>query len=343
MGNCFSRSAHRSRRGDSPTVFTAGADLAEEGNTDNQRPEMATNHLENNGDGRKVFLHNPEDTETYGVHFEVNLHQEDGRFVFKDFLEGGLAYKTGFRSGDVLVSANSIDIDNVDLMQLLKELHDYEEFKHIIGVERKLDDGKTTFIWVIFKITTKDGVLDVAVLETLENDRNEMPAVMLFPSTTLYDFIRVSTEPYNIYIEEDQAPVKYLTITGNKQLVFQEYNDSSKFFQYTYADPSKHPTEGAVVAYSLYDSFKECVKSSPATAKSSKLDTTVMNFPEYMTKDNIPPNPRFWYAFIYGGGISLQSMIAPGMYLGIGPGDKAILKTTKTSLRITKDFGETHP
>ena len=56
------------------------------------------NQQENISDeGRKVFLHNPDDKETDGVYFGVNLQQQDGRFVFKDFQEGGLAYKTGFR------------------------------------------------------------------------------------------------------------------------------------------------------------------------------------------------------------------------------------------------------
>ena len=82
------------------------------------------------------------------------------------------------------------------------------------------------FAWCF--ILFSDGVLEVAVLETLENDRNEMQPAMLFPSTPVYDFISVATEPYNIYIEEEKAPAKYLTITGNKQLVFQEYSESSK-------------------------------------------------------------------------------------------------------------------
>ncbi|XP_033634719.1 uncharacterized protein LOC117295996 isoform X3 [Asterias rubens] len=239
--------------------------MAEERNTD---PKMATSQpRENNGDGRKVFLHNLDDTETYGVHFGVNLHQKDGRFVFKDFLEGGMAYKTGFRSGDVLVSANSIDIDNVDLMQLLKELLDYKEFNYIIGVERKLDDGENTkFIWKIFKI---------------------------FPK--------------------------------------------GKFFQYSYTDPGTG-TCGNVVAYSLDDSFRRDVQSSPATFKNLKR-MTVLDFPKYMTGKHIPPNARFFYKLVSQGGFSLQSMIAPGMYLGIGPDDEAILKRTPTSLLISRDGG----
>ncbi|XP_033634718.1 uncharacterized protein LOC117295996 isoform X2 [Asterias rubens] len=246
--------------------------MAEERNTD---PKMATSQpRENNGDGRKVFLHNLDDTETYGVHFGVNLHQKDGRFVFKDFLEGGMAYKTGFRSGDVLVSANSIDIDNVDLMQLLKELLDYKEFNYIIGVERKLDDGENTkFIWKIFKIFPKDSVLDVAVLETLENDSNEMPHAMLFPSTPIYDFIRASTDTYNIYIGGDKGPPRYLTVR-NRQLIFQNYNENSKFFQYSYTDPGTG-TCGNVVAYSLDDSFRRDVQSSPATFKNLKRMTVL--------------------------------------------------------------------
>ncbi|XP_071793318.1 uncharacterized protein [Asterias amurensis] len=308
--------------------------MAEERNTD---PKMATSQPENNGDGRKVFLHNPEDTETHGVHFGVELHQEDGRFVFKDFLEGGLAYKTGFQSGDVLVSANSIDIDNVDLIQLLKELLDYKEFKHIIGVERKLDDGeKTKFIWKIFKIFPKDGVLDVAVLESLENESNEMPPALLFPSTPIYDFIRVSTATYNIYIGGDKGPPRYLTVR-NRQLIFQDYNENSKFFQYSYTDPGRGP-RGNVVAYSLYDSFRRDVQSSPATFKNLK-GMTVLDFPKFMTGKYIPPNARFFYRLVSQGGFSLESMIAPGMYLGIGPGDKAILKRTPTSLLISLDEG----
>ncbi|XP_071797435.1 uncharacterized protein [Asterias amurensis] len=223
MGNLFTRCAHR-------LTVSTGADAAEEGNTENQRAEMATNHPENISDeGRKVFLHNPDDKETDGVYFGVNLQQQDGRFVFKDFQEGGLAYKTGFRSGDMLVSANSIDIGKVDLMQLLKKLLDYKEFNYFIGIKRKLDDGTNTFIWKIFKITTKDGVPEVAVLETLENDTDLMPDTSFTPSTPTYDFIRVTDQTFNIYIEDDQAPTKYLTITGNKQLVFQDYDESSDF------------------------------------------------------------------------------------------------------------------
>ena len=56
-----------------------------------------------------------------------------------------------------------------------------------------------------------------------------MPDASFTPSTPTYDFIRVTGQPYNIYIEDGQAPTKYLTITGNKQLVFQDYDESSKF------------------------------------------------------------------------------------------------------------------
>ncbi|XP_033634398.1 uncharacterized protein LOC117295764 [Asterias rubens] len=304
---------------------------------------MATNHPENISDeGRKVFLHNPDDKETDGVYFGVNLQQQDGRFVFKDFVKGRLAYKTGFRSGDMLVSANSIDIGKVDLMQLLKELLDYKEFNYIIGIERKLDDGTNTFIWKIFKITTKDGVPDVAVLETLENDTDLMPDASFTPSTPTYDFIRVTGQSYNIYIEDGQAPTKYLTINGNKQLVFQDYNESSKFFRYSYTDPAVDPKKGAVMALSLYDSWQQGVSSSPATSKNLK-DTKVLQFPQYMTGNNIPPDAHFWYTLIVKGAFTMQSMIAPGKYLGIGSGDKAILTTTATTLLISQDEGVAKP
>ncbi|XP_071797412.1 uncharacterized protein [Asterias amurensis] len=331
MGNLFTRCAHR-------LTVSTGADAAEEGNTENQRAEMATNHPENISDeGRKVFLHNPDDKETDGVYFGVNLQQQDGRFVFKDFQEGGLAYKTGFRSGDMLVSANSIDIGKVDLMQLLKKLLDYKEFNYFIGIKRKLDDGTNTFIWKIFKITTKDGVPEVAVLETLENDTDLMPDTSFTPSTPTYDFIRVTDQTFNIYIEDDQAPTKYLTITGNKQLVFQDYDESSKFFRYSYTDPAD-PKKGAVTALSLYDSWQQGVSSSPATSENRK-DTKVLKFPQYMTGNNIPPDARFWYTLVTKRGFSMQSMIAPGKYLGIGSGDKAILTTTATPLLISHDEG----
>ncbi len=314
-----------------------GADgMAEEGKTDNQRTQRAANQPGNDGDGQlKVFLNNPKDPET-GVDFGVNLEKKDGRFVFEAAREDGLAYKTGYRSGDVVIMAYEIDIDNVDLKYLLKELRHYSYYNYLLGVERMLDDGEKTFIWIIFKITTKDGVPGVTVLETLENDKNVIPDARLFPSTPTYDFLSVTRKTYNIYIELDTQPSKYLSINEDKQLVFQDFNKNSKFFRYNYSDPNK--SKGAVVAYSLYSSFHEGEESSPATSNDKKT-TTVLDFPQYMTGKGIKPDARFWYILLSGGAFTLQSMTAPGMYLGCDSDNKAILSNTETNLQISLDEG----
>ncbi|XP_038067653.1 uncharacterized protein LOC119737400 isoform X1 [Patiria miniata] len=329
MGNV----ARKRQKGTSPEKVTQSPDEA----ACEQRSAQETHQANAPEFGGPMFLPNFKAVGGKLVDFDADLNDIDGQYVLQNVAKDGLAYSAGFRTGDKLFQINGTNIEGFGIefiLDLLRTFHGYQVPQLMLAVERKpeIAGEPSLFIWVIFKVVWQDGIPKIEVIQTLENDTDEMPFIVLGPS---FAWRGPPVVAYDIYIDGKQQ--LYLSIQKDK-VVFTTYSKQSIFHGYSYY--GGQPRSGNVLAYSLQP-LKPNKKQPESTTPVGTAGNTVsaMDFPKYMlNKKDIPTDPRFWYQKHYQNGFSLESVVAKGMYLAMAPNGEAMLSTKQTELKVNKSM-----
>ncbi|XP_022102420.1 uncharacterized protein LOC110985596 [Acanthaster planci] len=303
-------------------------------------PDMATGepisahetHRHSHEGGGHIFLP-PAGFGGDPVDFNADLNDIDGRYVFQNVTENGLAYAAGFRNGDVLFGINGTTIEGRGIeyvLDLLRTNHGYQVPQLLLAVQRNSEIAGEfpEFIWVIFKVVFQLGGPTVEVIQTLVNDTAKMPFIDVGPS---FSWLGPPVDKVDIYIGGD--PPLYLSVADDK-MVFAKYGPSSAFYMYKYVGGKA--AEGNVVAYSLQSLKPPDLQPKRNTpARSAENTVEVLDFPSWMidSKD-IKEASRLWYEKIYETGFSLESAQAEGMYLGMSETGGAMLSKEKTELKV---------
>ncbi|XP_022102419.1 uncharacterized protein LOC110985595 isoform X2 [Acanthaster planci] len=265
------------------------------------------------------------------VDFNADLNDIDGCYVFQNIIENGLAFAVGVRNGDILFGINGTNIEGRGIeyvLDLLRTNHGYQVPQLLLAVQRnsKIAGEPPRFIWVIFKTVFQVGDPTVEVIQTLETDTTNMPFFVIQPT---FSWLGPPVDPVNVYTEGEHP--LYLCVKDDK-IAFANYSPNSALFLYKYS--GGNPGKGNAVAYSLQSLTTPPLEhSTPAGTTEDTLKA--LNFPSYMTGGKgIPKDPRLWYNKTYKSAFSLESVMAEGMYLGMGETGEAMLSKKKTEMKV---------